>query len=137
MFQLDLKSRESIYEQIISQMKELIVTGVLKEGEKLPSVRELSRVLTVNPNTVQKAYRELERQGYVYTVAGLGCFAASLADIRRDETAIHQLTETLRTTLRQLTYLGFTRQEIDALLDRLFREDHQHRNDTEKGSEST
>lgn len=137
MFQLDLKSRESIYEQIISQMKELIVTGVLKEGEKLPSVRELSRVLTVNPNTVQKAYRELERQGYVYTVAGLGCFAASLADIRRDEAAIHQLTETLRTTLRQLTYLGFTRQEIDALLDRLFREDHQHRNDTEKGSEST
>ena len=137
MFQLDLKSRESIYEQIISQMKELIVTGVLKEGEKLPSVRELSRILTVNPNTVQKAYRELERQGYVYTVAGLGCFAASLADIRRDETAIHQLTETLRTTLRQLTYLGFTRQEIDALLDRLFREDHQHRNDTEKGSEST
>ncbi|MBO4991231.1 MAG: GntR family transcriptional regulator [Firmicutes bacterium] len=137
MFQLDLKSRESIYEQIISQMKELIVTGVLKEGEKLPSVRELSRILTVNPNTVQKAYRELERQGYVYTVTGLGCFAASLADIRRDETAIHQLTETLRTTLRQLTYLGFTRQEIDALLDRLFREDHQHRNDTEKGSEST
>ena len=67
MFQLDLKSRKSIYEQVVDNLKEMIISGVLKSGEKLPSVRELSRMLTVNPNTVQKAYRELERQGYVYT----------------------------------------------------------------------
>ena len=135
MFQLDLKSRESIYEQIINQMKELIVTGILKEDEKLPSVRELSKILTVNPNTVQKAYRELERQGYVYTVAGLGCFAASKKDIKRDETAIGQLTETLRTTLRQLTYLGFTKDEIATLLEQVFREEQLKAEEMKKGSE--
>ncbi len=135
MFQLDLKSRESIYEQIINQIKELIVTGVLKEGEKLPSVRELSKILTVNPNTVQKSYRELERQGYVYTVAGLGCFAASLSDIKRDEAAVQQLVETLRSTLRQLTYLGFAAEEIRSLLNGLLREDDQKQGERKKGSD--
>lgn len=135
MFQLDLKSRESIYEQIINQIKELIVTGVLKEDEKLPSVRELSKILTVNPNTVQKSYRELERQGYVYTVAGLGCFAASLSDIKRDEAAVQQLVETLRSTLRQLTYLGFAAEEIRSLLNGLLREDDQKQGERKKGSD--
>lgn len=134
MFQLDLKSRESIYEQIINQMKELIVTGVIKEDEKLPSVRELSKILTVNPNTVQKSYRELERQGYVYTVAGLGCFAASVKDLRRDEAAVNQLTDTLRTSLRQLMYLGFTKEEINSLLSTLLQEDPPTE-DLKKGSE--
>ena len=135
MFQLDLKSRESIYEQIINQMKDLIVTGIKKEDEKLPSVRELSKILTVNPNTVQKAYRELERQGYVYTVAGLGCFAASIADVKRDEAAIAQLTETLRSTLRQLTYLGFTKDEIATLLEQVLREEQLKAEEMKKGSE--
>ena len=66
MLQLDLKSRKSIYEQVMDQLKEQIMTGQMATGEKLPSVRELSKSITVNPNTVQKAYRELERQGYVY-----------------------------------------------------------------------
>lgn len=117
MFQLDLKSRESIYEQIISQIKELIITGIIKENEKLPSVRELSKILTVNPNTVQKSYRELERQGYVYTVAGLGCFAASISDIRRDANTVRHLKEALSNTLRQLACLGFTKKELQELTE--------------------
>ena len=76
MFQLDLKSRTSIYEQIVDNIKELILSGVLRAEDKLPSVRELSKTLTVNPNTTQKAYRELEYQGFVYTVSGLGTFVA-------------------------------------------------------------
>ena len=55
MFQLDLKSRKSIYEQVVDNVKELIMAGVLSKEEKLPSVRELSKILTVNPNTIQKA----------------------------------------------------------------------------------
>ncbi len=74
MLQLDLKSRKSIYEQVMDQLKEQIMTGQMATGEKLPSVRELSKSITVNPNTVQKAYRELERQGYVYTTSGVGTF---------------------------------------------------------------
>ena len=84
MFQLDLKSRKSIYEQVIDNLKELIMTGRLAQGEKLPSVRELSKTITVNPNTVQKAYRELERQGYVYTTSGVGTFVADRDEIRAD-----------------------------------------------------
>lgn len=84
MFQLDLKNRKSIYEQVIDNLKELIMTERLAQGEKLPSVRELSKTITVNPNTVQKAYRELERQGYVYTTSGVGTFVADKAEIRAD-----------------------------------------------------
>ena len=72
MFEIDLKSRKSIYEQVTDNLKELIATEVLSSDEKLPSVRAMSKMLTVNPNTVQKAYRELEYQGYIYTASGLG-----------------------------------------------------------------
>ena len=129
MFQLDLKSRDSIYEQICNQIKELIVTGVLKEDEKLPSVRELSKILTVNPNTVQKSYRELERQGYVYTATGLGCFVAPAANLRRDDATLRQIEEMLRSCLRQLIYAGLTRDEIASMLSQCMRDE------LEKGSE--
>ena len=84
MFQLDLKSRKSIYEQVMDNLKELIMTETLASGEKLPSVRELSKQITVNPNTVQKAYRELERQGYIYTTSGVGTFVADRNQIHAD-----------------------------------------------------
>ena len=76
LFQIDLKSRKAIYEQVVDNFKRLIVTGVLQKDEKVPSVRDMSKSLTVNPNTVQKAYRELESQGYIYTVLGQGSFIA-------------------------------------------------------------
>ena len=77
MFQIDLKSRKAIYEQVMDNFKRLIVNGVLTEGEKVPSVRDMAKTLTVNPNTVQKAYRELETQGYIYTVLGQGSFISA------------------------------------------------------------
>ena len=77
MFQIDLKSRKAIYEQVTDNFKRLIVTGVLKQDEKVPSVRDMARSLTVNPNTVQKAYRELENQGYIYTVLGQGSYISA------------------------------------------------------------
>ena len=80
MFQIDLKSRKAIYEQVMDNFKRLIVTGVLKQDEKVPSVREMAKSLTVNPNTVQKAYRELETQGYIYTVLGQGSFISAPPD---------------------------------------------------------
>jgi len=61
----------------MDNFKRLIVTGVVKQGEKVPSVRDMAKTLTVNPNTVQKAYRELESQGYIYTVLGQGSFISA------------------------------------------------------------
>lgn len=119
MFQLDLKSRISIYEQIVDNIKELILAGVLAPEEKLPSVRELSKTLTVNPNTIQKAYRELEYQNFVYTVAGLGTFVSEAANEAVDSKRVAEVTEELRRGVRELSFLGLSREEIQELLNGL------------------
>lgn len=106
MLQLDLKSRKSIYEQVMDQLKEQIMTGQMATGEKLSSVRELSKSITVNPNTVQKAYRELERQGYVYTTSGVGTFVADRSEIHADLPALQKAQENLDDAFRQLLFLG-------------------------------
>ncbi len=76
MFSIDLTSRIPIYEQIREKIIELIVQGTLHENDQLPSVRSLAKDTGVNPNTVSKAYQELERQGIIYSVPGRGSFIA-------------------------------------------------------------
>ena len=117
MFQLDLKSRKSIYEQVIDNLKELIMTRVLSTDEKLPSVRELSKEITVNPNTVQKAYRELERQGYVYTTSGVGTFVADIGGVRPDTKELELAKANLDDDFRQLLYLGLSFEEASKFLN--------------------
>ena len=70
MIQVDVRSRVPIYEQIVNSFKEMTVSGVLLPDEKIPSVRELAKEMTINPNTIQKAYQELERQGIIYMKRG-------------------------------------------------------------------
>lgn len=76
MFDIDLMSRTPIYEQLYRRVTELVLRGVLKEQDKLPSVRNLAMDLSVNPNTVAKAYSLLERDGIIYSLAGRGSFIA-------------------------------------------------------------
>ena len=73
---LDYRDRRPIYEQVISRFQELMLTGALEKDSQLPSVRSLAMELSINPNTIQRAYAELERQGYIYTVKGKGSFVA-------------------------------------------------------------
>jgi len=73
---IDYKDRRPIYEQIVERFQELILKGVLEADSQLPSVRNLAMDLSINPNTIQKAYTELERQGYTYSVKGKGSFVA-------------------------------------------------------------
>jgi GntR family transcriptional regulator len=123
MFQLDLKSRTSIYEQIVDNIKELILAGVIKAESKLPSVRELSKVLTVNPNTIQKAYRELEYQGFIYTVAGLGTFVADyVKDGKVDEKRVREVAEELNRCIKELIFIGLMPEEIMDLVKGLISE---------------
>ncbi|TCL59832.1 GntR family transcriptional regulator [Kineothrix alysoides] len=85
---LDYKDARPIYEQIVEKFKLLILKGILQKDEQMPSVRSLAVELAINPNTIQKAYMELERQGYIYTVKGRGNFVAeneNLLDERREE----------------------------------------------------
>ena len=81
MVQLNYRDSKPIYEQIKDGLRRLVVTGAVKMDEKLPSVRELATSLSINPNTIQKAYRELEQEGYIYTIAGKGSYAAEKADV--------------------------------------------------------
>jgi GntR family transcriptional regulator len=74
MFELDLQSRQPIYAQLKGKISEMVLTGKLKPHDQLPSVRILARDLGINPNTVQKAYQDLERGGIIYSTAGRGCF---------------------------------------------------------------
>ncbi|MBQ9940551.1 MAG: GntR family transcriptional regulator [Clostridia bacterium] len=80
MIRIDFRDRRPIYEQLITNIKELIMHGVFAEDEQLPSVRALASELGINPNTIQKAYSELERQGITYTVYGKGCFVSHSSD---------------------------------------------------------
>ena len=80
MIQINYRDSRPIYEQIKDGIRKLIVQGIMQNNEKLPSVRELATSLTINPNTIQRAYRELEAEGYVYTVKGKGCFVAGIPE---------------------------------------------------------
>ena len=112
MFQIDSKSRKSIYEQVVDNIKELIMRNVLPPQSKLPSVRELSKLLLINPNTVQKAYKELERQGYIYTSAGLGTFVSKIDTNVLDMQKFKDILEHIRFYIEELHYIGLTDDEI-------------------------
>ncbi len=79
MFQIDSLSRQPVYEQLIEQMERFILLGLLHPGDQLPSVRSLSVELSINPNTIQKAYGELDTRGIIYSIPGIGCFVAENA----------------------------------------------------------
>ena len=110
MIQLDYRDGRPIYEQVKDGFKKLILSGALKEGEKLPSVRELSTLLAVNPNTIQRAYRELEAEGCVYSAPAKGTFAASPNALREEKKASLMLR--LRETASALRALGVTEDEL-------------------------
>ncbi|UOR10491.1 GntR family transcriptional regulator [Halobacillus amylolyticus] len=116
MFELDIRSRIPIYEQLVEKLKHLIINDVLQQDEKLPSVRELAQQLTINPNTIQKAYRELEAQGYTYSVKGKGSFV-NPASPSRDKEKLAEVRLELRKLFAEAMYIGMTAQEIVELID--------------------
>ena len=87
MILLDYKDRRPIYEQIVEKLSDLMVRGILAENTPLPSVRALVTDLSINPNTVQRAYLELERRGYIYSQKGKGSFVAGMEGIRSGKQA--------------------------------------------------
>jgi GntR family transcriptional regulator len=114
MIQLNYRDSKPIYEQIKDGLRRLVVSGAVKKDEKLPSVRELATSLSINPNTIQKAYRELEQEGYIYTIAGKGSYAAERADVAsgRNEELMKEFDE----IVKELLYLC---QDKDILIKRI------------------
>ena len=88
MLVIDSRDKRAIYEQVMDRLSDLMLIGALEPGDKLPSVRSLAVELSINPNTIQKAYIELERQGYVYSVKGVGSFVADMDVIKENKKSI-------------------------------------------------
>lgn len=112
MFQLNYQSHKSVYEQIVDNIKEQIMTGVLKENTQLPTVRELSQLLTVNPHTVQKALQTLDQEGYIYTIANKGTFVSSRKHVKIDEQKVDDTIHMFVEGYKELIHMGMTQDEI-------------------------
>ncbi|HBC93006.1 MAG TPA: GntR family transcriptional regulator [Pelotomaculum sp.] len=111
MFELDLRSRAPIYEQLVDKIKELIINNVLKPDEQLPAVRVLAGELTINPNTIQKAYRELESREYIYSIPGKGSFVKPA--VSENNTArLQTLENELSRIVLEMLYFGASPQRI-------------------------
>lgn len=110
MISLNYRDSRPIYEQIKDGLRKLIVTGAMAPDEKLPSVRALATQLSINPNTIQRAYEALEAEGYVYSVPGKGSFAAPNTGV--DEGRKHELLQTFDQTAGELLFLGVGGQEL-------------------------
>lgn len=112
MISINFRDSRPIYEQVKDALRRLIVSGALPPDEKLPSVRELASQLVINPNTIQRAYRELEHEGYIVSVPGKGSFASPVRGVdgaRRDE-LLHAFDD----AVEELLYLGMTAEELKA-----------------------
>ena len=110
MVHLDYRDARPIYAQIIDGFREQIATGILQPGDKLPSVRELAQNLAINPNTIQRSYRQLESEGWIVTVPGKGCFVCTVPTIRQQEK--QRLMEIFDSTVAALSHLGVSREEL-------------------------
>lgn len=117
MLNLDIRDTRPIYEQIKDKLRRLMVTGAIREGEKLPSVRAMASSLAINPNTIQRAYEALEAEGYVYSLPGKGSFAASgqKVDQGRRELLLGQFD----TIAAELLFLGVSKETLIQRLDTL------------------
>ena len=110
MISLDYRSGQPLYLQVVEGYKRLILSGVISENERLPSVRELASKLAINPNTIQRAYRELEFEGYVGSSPGKGVFAMSGDDLREHD--INEIYKTIGADIEKLLEYGHKLEDV-------------------------
>lgn len=120
MIVIDYQDRRPLYEQIVEKFKMLIVRGVLEADSQMPSVRALATQLSINPNTIQRAYAELERQGFIYPVKGRGNFVSP--NLRVVEERIREYRQRLSALLKEGAEMGLDCAQIQAMTEELWRE---------------
>ena len=120
MFEINYRDSRPIYEQIKDGLRKLLVTGGIKADQKLPSVREMASSMSINPNTIQRAYRELESEGYIYSVPGKGSFAAG-----NDEThdrMKEELKQKLTGVTKEIKAVGIGKDTVKSWVDEAYEE---------------
>ena len=119
MYQIDAMSRVPVYEQIVDQTVKFILAGILKPGDRIPSVRNLSIELSVNPNTIQKSISELDRKGLIFSVPGKGCFVTEEAKALLSAVKKGEMAE-IKAKLKELFLAGIKKEELISLIEDIY-----------------
>lgn len=130
MILLDYKDSRPIYEQVVEKLQELMILGVLEEDSQMPSVRSLATELSINPNTIQRAYGELERRGCLYTIKGRGSFVGSIRKLR--EAKREELAQKMNELAKEAAGLGMGISEFTSLAELEFSQMISQKNSTTK-----
>lgn len=117
MIQLNFRESKPIYEQVCEGIRKLVIAGGIQPDDKLPSVRELASKYAINPNTIARAYRELEEEGYVYTKNGKGTFVSGSRN--RQKERIEEILHTFDEAAGELLYLNVSKKELKERIDEL------------------
>ena len=120
MIVIDYQDRRPLYEQITEKFKMLIIKGVLESDTQMPSVRSLATQLAINPNTIQKAYAELERQGYIYPVNGRGNYVSPAENVAQQKKS--EYVRSLKGKLEEGRDMGFEKYEVMTLVEEIWRD---------------
>ena len=128
MYHVDAMSRVPVYEQIVEQTEKFILAGILKPGDKIPSVRNLSIELSVNPNTIQKSIVELDRRGLIFSVPGKGCYVAEEAKTALTAVKRKKMAE-IKDEIKELALAGVTKEELLELIEEVFTKKEGQAND--------
>ena len=115
---LDYRDRRPIYEQIVEKFQELMVSGAMEQDSQLPSVRSLAMELSINPNTIQRAYAELERKGYIYSVKGKGSFVADNTMIK--DTKKQAILKKQEEVASEAVFLEVEREKLHGIIDQIY-----------------
>lgn len=135
MILLDLKDSRPIYEQVVERLQELMMLGILEEDSQMPSVRSLAMELSINPNTIQRAYGELERKGYTYSVKGRGSFVGSIRKLR--EAKKTELERKLGGLAKEAKTVGILREEFISMAGQAYEKGPENVDRTDIGREDT
>ena len=119
MLQIDYRSGEALYIQIKRNLKKLILSGSLKENDAIPSVRKLASEFAINVNTVQRAYRELEQEGYIYSIPGKGNFVSKIDDDIYEKN-LNEIKNDLTIVLERAKVLDISKESIVKILEDFF-----------------
>ena len=117
---IDYSDKRPIYEQVVERFQTLILGGVMEPDMQLPSVRQLATELALNPNTIQRAYAELERNGYIYSVKGRGSFVREIETLRDKKR--ENLLEAVRSSVRECQKAGISKTEIEQEIRDIYKE---------------
>ena len=121
MIVLDYQDRRPLYEQVEEKFRNLILKGVLEPGSRMPSVRQLAMELSINPNTIQRAYMQLEQEGLIYPVKGTGNFIADSEEVRKLSKASY--TKELKTLIRKGKAMGMNEEELIYIIGECYKEE--------------